>query len=137
MISCLNSDKGEVTMKRFKNFLVLCCCVIVLGSVTACGTENSNPAQTTDSTKEDESSTMNGATDGNVENGTSNNRTDDNTKSGSTDGNRTNDTTMHDNSTGNVLEDVTDGVTDAVDDTVDGVDRTVEDATHNDSVNGK
>lgn len=99
-------------MKRFKKFLLLCSCVAVLGSLTACGSTNSNPAQTTtdDTTKDDESdgiSTMNGATDGSA----------------------VNDTTMHENSNGNVLDDVTDGLTDAVDDTADGIDRTVEDAT--------
>ncbi|MEE1086958.1 MAG: hypothetical protein U0L05_07340 [Schaedlerella sp.] len=101
-------------MKRFRNFLLLFCSIFVLGSLTACGSNNTG---TTDTSKN--------ASDTNRNNGAD-------TMNGATDGKRTNDTTKHDGNN-SVMDDVTDGIDRAVDDTANGINRAVDDATRDDT----
>ena len=83
-------------MKQFKKALLLCCCIGILGSLTACG--RSNTANTTE--KNTTTNTSDGTTVEEKKSTESTNKTD-----GTTNKNGTTDTTVHENTRGDGVVD--------------------------------
>lgn len=116
-------------MKQFKKLLLLCCCIGVLGSMTACGRKDTmnSATQGTTNTSEDVVDKNSNSTTGSGTNTTTNTTTHETTEG--TTNSTTKDTTMHDTTDGdgvlgNTVNDVVDGVDNAVHDITDGNART-------------